>query len=110
MTNSISDRLRDLRAQKGASQDEVAEACDMSRVALARYETGTRIPRAEYVSRLADFYGVTVDYLMGRDAPAEPAALPETIPEWLAGLNPENRAFIQQMAKKLLESQGKSET
>lgn len=64
---SIADRLRELRSAKGVNQDTAAEACDMSRVALARYETGTRIPRAENVARLADYYGVTVDYLLGRD-------------------------------------------
>lgn len=65
--NSISDRLRDLRTLKGVSQEEAAESCGMSRIALARYETGTRIPRAENAARLADYYGVTVDYLLGRE-------------------------------------------
>lgn len=80
-TNTIADRLRDLRAQKGVNQDIAAEACDMSRVALARYETGQRVPRAEYVSRLADYYGVTVDFLIGRDEPApiEKTPPPSTI-------------------------------
>lgn len=64
---TIADRLKDLRSQKGVNQDQAAEACNMSRVALARYETGTRVPRAENAARLADYYGVTVDYLLGRD-------------------------------------------
>lgn len=71
---TIADRLKDLRLQKGVNQDIAAEACNMSRVALARYETGTRIPRAENASRLADYYGVTVDYLLGRE---EHNALPQ---------------------------------
>lgn len=70
---SIGDRLRNLRVQKGVNQDQAAEACGMSRIALARYETGTRVPRAEMVSRLADYYGVSVDYLLGRDDVSEPA-------------------------------------
>ena len=64
---TIADRLKDLRSKKGVNQDQAAEACNMSRVALARYETGTRVPRAENAARLADYYGVTVDYLLGRD-------------------------------------------
>lgn len=64
---TIADRLKDLRSQKGVNQDQAAEACNMSRVALARYETGTRVPRAENAARLADYYGVSVDYLLGRD-------------------------------------------
>lgn len=109
-TISIADRLRELRAAKKLNQDEVAEACGISRIALARYETGTRTPRAVYVARLAEYYGVTVDYLMGRDEvpapqPTKPLPPPESIPEYLARLTPENRAFIEDMAKRLLAMQ-----
>lgn len=68
---TIADRLKDLRSQKGVNQDMAAEACNMSRIALARYETGTRVPRAENAARLADYYGVSVDYLLGRETAEE---------------------------------------
>lgn len=64
---TIADRLKALRAQKGVNQDTVAEACNISRIALARYETGARVPRAENAARIADYYGVSVDYLLGRE-------------------------------------------
>lgn len=64
---SIGDRLRDLRTSKGVNQDQAAESCGISRIALARYETGARIPRAEIVTKLADYYGVSVDYLLCRE-------------------------------------------
>lgn len=73
---TIADRLRALRAKKGVSQDVVAEACDLSRVALTRYESGARIPVAGNVAKLASYYGVTVDYLLGREE-AQPAPEPE---------------------------------
>ena len=62
----ISERLTKLRDEKGATQEEVAEACGLSRVTLARYENGTRKPIPENLSRLAEYYGKTVDYLLGR--------------------------------------------
>lgn len=65
--NIITTRLRQLRDRIGVNQDVVAEACDISRVALTRYENGQRVPRAQIAARLADYYGVTVDYLLGRD-------------------------------------------
>lgn len=65
--NIITTRLRQLRDRIGVNQDAVAEACDISRVALTRYENGQRVPRAQIAARLADYYGVTVDYLLGRD-------------------------------------------
>lgn len=64
---TIADRLRDLRTLKSVNQDIAAEACGISRIALARYETGQRSPRIEIATRLADYYGVTVDYLLGND-------------------------------------------
>lgn len=63
----ISERLTKLRDEKGATQEEVAEACDMSRVTLARYENGTRKPIPKNLSRLAEYYGKTADYLLGRE-------------------------------------------
>lgn len=77
---SIADRLKNLRTLKGVSQDTAAEACNMSRVALARYETGARIPRAENTARLADYYGVTVDYILGREDQPDPAQEQEKSP------------------------------
>ena len=62
----IGKRLVGLRIIKGVSQDTVAEACNISRVALSRYENGTRMPRIEISSRLAEYYGVSVDYLLGK--------------------------------------------
>lgn len=78
---SIAERLKNLRSTKGVNQDTAAEACDMSRVALARYETGARIPRAENAARLADYYGVTVDYLLGREDQPAPAPAQEKAPD-----------------------------
>ena len=63
----IKTRLRALRDRKGVNQDIVTEACGISRVALTRYENGTRVPRIEIAAKLAEYYGVTVDYILGRD-------------------------------------------
>lgn len=69
----IGQRLQALREQKGVSQDVAADACGMSRIALARYETGTRIPRMDKAAALAGYYGVTVDYILTGDAIIESA-------------------------------------
>ena len=84
--NTIADRLRELRAQKGVNQDTAAEACGISRVGLARYETNQRIPQVKIAARLADYYGVSVHYLLGEEdtkkesSPAQEKA-PSTIDE-----------------------------
>lgn len=77
--NTISARLRELRTMKGVSQDTVAESCEISRVGLARYETGQRVPVVKIASRLAEYYGVSVEYLLGKDSsePQEKAPTPD---------------------------------
>ena len=69
-------KLKQLRKEKGVNQETVAEACGVSRVTIARYENGSRKPEADVLPKLAVFYGVSTDYLMGvEEEPAkkEPA-------------------------------------
>ena len=73
---TVSAILRGLRARDGKTQEQVSEACGISKVALARYETGSRKPRIEIASRLAEYYGVSVDYILGRDDAQKPPAPP----------------------------------
>ena len=105
-------RLKELRIQRNLLQKDVAEILNCSTPVYCRYEKGEREPPFVSIQKLAEFYGVTVDYLMGADtveAPAQPAPppqkKPDTIADYLSQLNPENRAFIEEMARKLLASQ-----
>jgi transcriptional regulator with XRE-family HTH domain len=74
-TSIIALRLQQLRTDKGVTQDRAAEACDITRTALARYETGTRVPRIEIAAKLAEYYSVSVDYILGRESDPAPAPL-----------------------------------
>lgn len=69
MSETLSQRLFRLRNEKGLSQEAAAEAAGVSRVALTRYENGQRMPKMNIVDSFAKVYGVTVDYLMGREEP-----------------------------------------
>lgn len=62
-------RLTLLREQKGLTQDEMAKKLNISRSALSLWEIGKREPNFETLKLLADFFGVSVDYLLGRDFP-----------------------------------------
>lgn len=78
---NVAEILRELRSSVGKTQDQVAEACSISKVALARYETGARTPRIDIASRLADYYGVSVDYLLGNDNdPKSVQSVPDPAP------------------------------
>lgn len=59
-------RLRDMREDKDLRQREIAEILNVSQTTYTRYESGELdIPSAALV-KLADFYGVSVDYILGR--------------------------------------------
>ena len=70
------DILKSLRKSNGYStMQEFCAAADISFSTYQNYESGKRVPTAEILVKLADFYGVTADYLLGRpDAkpPEEP--------------------------------------
>lgn len=59
-------RLAELRNQKGLSQYELAERLGFSRGKLANYEQGSRQPDYGTLEIIADFFNVSIDYLVGR--------------------------------------------
>ena len=60
------DRLRSLREGSGLSQKELADRLKINRSTYARYETSSTQPDYEILDALANFYDVSVDYLLGR--------------------------------------------
>lgn len=65
------ERLATLQDGRLLSKKDVYTACKISRIAYYRYESGERLPTYENLLALADFFDVSVDYLMCRtDNPA----------------------------------------
>lgn len=62
----LAERLRMERARKKVTQDEVAKATGTTGVAICGYENGNRTPTLDKLEALADYYGVTTDYLIGK--------------------------------------------
>lgn len=60
------ERLIHLRKEKGLSQNAVAKEIKVAPRAYQNYEYGTAEPRLSTLIRIADFYGVSLDYLAGR--------------------------------------------
>lgn len=59
--------LKNLRKKNGYSAQQVAEGCGMSLGVYKKYESGERGVGTPALCKLADFYGITTDYLLGRD-------------------------------------------
>lgn len=60
-------RLKGLRTQKKLTQKQLAEKINVTHVSISGYESGNRSPDTDTLQKLADFFQVTTDYLLGRD-------------------------------------------
>ena len=62
-------RLRELRKKRKISQLKLALDLNMNQNTISRYETMEREADYETLIKLADYFGVTIDYLLGREEP-----------------------------------------
>lgn len=98
--------LKELRTKKGLSLSDVARSMGISRQAYSYYENNQRDPDTAMVKALAEFFGVSTDYLLGRAEPdtkrllnnpdiQEIAALYDKLPE-------EKKALVLAMARAMV--------
>ena len=66
------ERIRSLRIDRGLTQKQVAEYLNIKQNTYSQYEIGVLNYPLEAVGKLADLYGVSVDYLMNRTDVKEP--------------------------------------
>lgn len=64
-------RLRDMREDSDKTQAEVAEMLGIQQTVYSRYERGARTIPLEHLLKLADYYGVSLDYLTERTSRRE---------------------------------------
>ena len=65
MRELLAKRLKQCRKEKGLTQWEVAVYCDISEKAYQNYELMTREPKLEILTKIADLFDVSLDYLVG---------------------------------------------
>ncbi len=63
---NISQRIKELRKEKGLSQADLANALKVDRTTVVKWETAKHYPDIEMLIPIADFFEVSVDYLLGR--------------------------------------------
>ncbi len=61
---NLADRISELRRQKGWSQEQLAEALNISRQAVSKWESGQSTPELEKVVAMSELFGVSTDYLL----------------------------------------------
>ena len=58
--------IKELRSEKGLSQQALGKVIGVSQKAIDYWERGINEPKASYIILLADFFNVSADYLLGR--------------------------------------------
>lgn len=61
------ERLQNMRERKRISRRVLSELCGLNHDAIRKYERGEREPTARALIAIADFFEVTIDYLVGRE-------------------------------------------
>lgn len=65
--NELPVRLKRLREQRRMNRKALGECCGLSKNIIGKYERGEREPSASSLVAIADFFGVSTDYLLGRE-------------------------------------------
>lgn len=68
---TVGERIKSIRKEKSMTQKQVAEGTHITEVAVQNYESGRRKPNYDTLIALADFFDVSLDYLVGRSDVAE---------------------------------------
>ena len=63
---TLSEKMKKLRKERKITQEQLAKDIGVERSSIGKYETGTQ-PSTDIITRLADYFNVSVDYLLGRD-------------------------------------------
>lgn len=100
--------LRSLREQKGLTGKQVAEGIGIAYPVYQTYESGARNAGLPVVEKLADFYSVTTDYLLGREPAPNPFADlgldpndEKAVIDCYMSLDPQTRAILLDTLRKL---------
>lgn len=63
---TFSERLKQIRIESGYTQKDVANGIKSTEAGYQNYESGRRLPKFDALIALADFFDVSLDYLVGR--------------------------------------------
>lgn len=100
-------RLQGLRKDKGLTQKQFAEKFGIAGGTIAMWETGKREPDFKTTERLADFFNVSVDYLLGRDerkrVPVSEDGQEISYDDFTYAMYQEGRTLTRENKEKLLE-------
>lgn len=93
---TVGKNLASLRKAKGMTQQELAQKINYSDKSISKWELGYALPSVDVLLDFANFYGVTIDYLVSEQTPENIAQVVEKKND--DGLNSSNKAIILAMS------------
>ena len=87
---NLAENLQMLRRRMNLSQEDLAEKCQVSRQAIAKWESGESVPTIDKLVFLADLYELSLDELVGRITFDKYARVKEYLKEFAAKDIPKN--------------------
>lgn len=67
----IGEKIKELRKNSKITQEQLGNAIGVSKMAISYFEKGKKSPGRESLEKIADYFGVTTDYLLGRSEDPE---------------------------------------
>jgi transcriptional regulator with XRE-family HTH domain len=102
---SLGMRLAELRKSRDLTQHELADKLNIGKSTLAMYETDKREPSSEGLIAIADFFGVTIDFLLKGDPRPQEQIIRSETQEFLKRINELDelqRAILKQRVDELI--------
>ena len=92
-------RIRELREKAGITQQKLAEIAGVSSVHMSKVETGIALPGVEVVVRIANYFGVTTDWILRENIPGLTDKLGDEMAGLLSDCSPSEREFYERVLK-----------
>lgn len=96
-------RIKQLREEKGISQLEFAKKINLTQQSVSAYEKGIREPSLDILKTIADFFGVSTDYILGKSDVRNPEKVEVDNDKLKIGLSVKDYSKITDEQKKQIE-------
>lgn len=94
------ERFKQLRKEKDLTQEKLAKMFHLNKSSISRYEKGQQIPETETLKNFAEYFGVSIDYLLGRTN--ERSVVLPVKHEFLPRLKPKDEKHIEKVIESIV--------
>lgn len=105
----FNETLKTLRVSRGLQQSELAAALNLKQSSIGKYERGEQWPKIDTLIEMADFFDVSLDFLLDREDSSESSGIAKEQTWYFSKLSPEDQTKILEITKSFYKLQEKGE-